>query len=99
MALKGTAWKPIGPSPIASASPRFDNGIVTSIAVHPANPSIVYLGTGGGGVWRTVDNGVSWRPLFDHQVSLNIGEASAIAIDPIDPDTIYAGISGAALKA
>ena len=96
MALKGTAWKPIGPSPIASASSRFDNGIVTSVAVHPANPSIVYLGTGGGGVWRTVDNGVSWRPLFDRQVSLNIGEASAIAIDPIDPDTVYVGISGAA---
>ncbi|HEX5301209.1 MAG TPA: choice-of-anchor D domain-containing protein [Streptosporangiaceae bacterium] len=96
MALKGTAWKPIGPSPIASASSRLDNGIVTSIAVHPANPSIVYLGTGGGGVWRTVDGGASWRPLFDRQVSLNIGEASAIAIDPIDPDTIYVGISGAA---
>ena len=41
MVLKGTAWKPIGPSPIATASSRFDNGIVTSIAVHPANPSIV----------------------------------------------------------
>ena len=96
MVLKGTAWKPIGPSPIVTASSRFDNGIVTSIAVHPANPSIVYLGTGGGGVWRTVDNGTNWRPLFDRQISLNIGEASAIAIDPVDPNTVYVGISGAA---
>lgn len=96
--LRGTAWKPIGPSPIAAAtSPvRSDNGIVTSIAVHPTNPSIVYLGTGGGGLWRTVDNGISWRSLFDRQISLNVGESSAIAIDPVDPDTVYVGISGAA---
>ncbi len=95
MSVTGTAWKPIGPSPISS-SPRLDNGLVTSIAVHPANPSIIYLGTGGGGLWRTVDNGANWQPLFDRQISLNIGEANAIAIDPIDPDTVYVGISGRA---
>src|SRR3954452_5603041 len=95
MSVRGTAWKPVGPSAISS-SPRFDNGVVTSIAVHPANPSIIYLGTGGGGLWRTVDGGAQWQPLFDRQISLNIGEANAIAIDPVDPDTVYVGISGRA---
>jgi hypothetical protein len=96
MVLRGTVWKPIGPSPIAVGTTRLDNGMVTSIAVHPTNPSIVYLGTGGGGLWRTVNNGTRWRSLFDRQISLNVGESSAIAIDPVDPDTLYVGISGAA---
>lgn len=95
MTLNGTAWTPIGPSPIAQGARR-DNGLVTSIAVHPYNSSVLMLGTGGGGLWRSAEGGASWHPLFDRQVSLNIGEASAVAFDPIDPDVVYVGISGRA---
>ena len=52
MTLNGTAWTPIGPSPIAQGARR-DNGLVTSIAVHPYNSSVLMLGTGGGGLWRS----------------------------------------------
>src|SRR5439155_10625529 len=41
-----------------------------------------------GGLWKAIDDGVKWTPLFDNQPSLAIG---AVAIDPNKPDTVYAG--------
>ena len=93
MTLAGTIWAPIGPSPIINGA-REDNGIVTAIAVNPNNSSIIYIGTAGGGVWRTSDGGVTWKPIFDHQRSLAIGAPGALAIDPSNTDTLYAGTSG-----
>jgi hypothetical protein len=81
MSLRGTVWKPIGPSPIAEGGLRA-NGVATAIATHPNNANIVYLGTAGGGVWRTMDAGGTWTPLFDVQLALGIGEPGALAIDP-----------------
>ncbi len=69
------------------------NGQVTSVAVNPNNPNVIYIGTAWGGIWRTQDGGNNWTPLFDHAPSLGIGEPAAIAIDPIDTSIIYAGTS------
>jgi hypothetical protein len=93
MTLTGTVWAPIGPSPI-SQSNRQDNGLVSAIAINPNDANIIYLGAAGGGVWRTIDGGASWTPIFDRQISLGIGEPGAIAIDPNDTSTIYVGTSG-----
>ena len=93
MALAGTVWRPIGPSPL-NQSGRQDNGLVTAVAVNPNNGNVVYIGTAGGGVWRTPDGGANWVPIFDRQTSLGIGEPSALAIDPNDTSTIYMGTSG-----
>ncbi len=92
MSLRGTVWKPIGPSPIAEGGLRA-NGVATAIATHPNNANIVYLGTAGGGVWRTMDAGGTWTPLFDVQLALGIGEPGALAIDPNNTDVLYAGTS------
>ena len=73
MALNGTAWTPLGPSPISEGGNN-DNGLVSSIAVHPFNRNILYIGTVGGGVWRSADGGITWTPIFDRQVALGIGE-------------------------
>jgi photosystem II stability/assembly factor-like uncharacterized protein len=91
MSLKGTVWSPIGPSPLHLGIDV--NGQVTSIAVNPNNPNVMYIGTAWGGIWRTQDGGNNWTPLFDHAPSLGIGEPAAIAIDPIDTSIIYAGTS------
>jgi hypothetical protein len=91
--LTGTVWAPIGPSPLGQAG-RQDNGVTTAIAINPNNSNIIYQGTAGGGVWRTTDGGVTWRPIFDRQPSLGIGEPGAIAIDPNDTNTIYVGTMG-----
>ncbi len=91
MSLKGTVWTPIGPSPLHAGIDV--NGQVTSIAINPYNPNVMYIGTAWGGIWRSQDGGTSWTPLFDHAPSLGIGEPAAIAIDPIDTSIIYAGTS------
>lgn len=63
-------------------------GRITSIAVDPTNPQIIYVGAAQGGVWKTTNGGNHWRPLTDNQGSLSIG---ALSIDPNDPQVIYAG--------
>jgi photosystem II stability/assembly factor-like uncharacterized protein len=94
MSLNGTAWTPIGPSPIKNGQNGVDaNGQVTAIAVHPNNSNIMYIGTAWGGVWLTRDGGATWTPLFDRAPSLGIGEPGGIAIDPVDPSIIYVGTS------
>jgi hypothetical protein len=92
MSVAGTVWRPVGPSPI-NAGNREDNGTVTCIVVHPANPSIIYRGTNSGGVWKTIDGGAHWRPLFDYEDGRGVGEAGGIALDPNDLDVVYVGIS------
>src|SRR5580704_1730892 len=92
MALNGSVCTPIGPSPI-SESGNADNGMVTAIAPNPNNPNVVYIGTAGGGVWRTRDGGTTWTPLFDRTLALGIGEPAGIAIDPNNTDVIFVGSS------
>ena len=93
-AVKGTVWVPIGPSPIIDGGGNANNGRVAAIALNPYNPNVIYQGAEGGGVWRSINGGTTWTPLFDQQPSLGIGEPSAIAIDPQNTDTIYVGTSG-----
>jgi photosystem II stability/assembly factor-like uncharacterized protein len=92
MSLNGTAWTPIGPSPISENSTQ-DNGLVTAIAINPNNQNVIYIGTAGGGVWRTRDAGANWSPLFDRQIGIGVGEPGGVAIDPNNTDIIYAGTS------
>ena len=91
MTVTGTVWRPVGPSPIDGG--REDNGTVTCIVVHPANPDIIYRGTNSGGLWKTIDGGATWRPLFDYEDGRGVGEAGGVALDPNDLDVVYVGIS------
>ena len=81
------AWTPIGPAPIIAGSFEY-SGRVISIAVHPTNENIVYVGTAQGGLYRSTDGGANWTALMDGAQSLAIG---AIAIAPSDPETVYVG--------
>lgn len=92
MSLNGKVWVPIGPSPMIEGAGR-DNGMVTAIAINPSNANIIYIGTAAGGVWCTSNGGANWKPIFDRQGSLGIGEPGALAIDPSNTDTIYVGTS------
>ncbi len=73
-------WVAVGPSNIG--------GRCTSLAIHPANPDIVYIGAAGGGVWRSDDVGQTWTSQWHDQPVLNVG---SLAIDPKSPDTVYCG--------
>ncbi len=92
MTLDGRVWVPVGPSPMAEGASQ-DNGLVSAIAVSPANPNIIYIGTAGGGVWRSSDGGTTWIPIFDRQLSLAVGEPGALAIDPSNHNVVYVGTS------
>ncbi len=63
-------------------------GRVNSVAVHPSDEDIMYLGFATGGVFKTINGGLSWDPIFDEQPFLAIGD---IALDPVNPDIIYVG--------
>jgi uncharacterized repeat protein (TIGR01451 family) len=87
-----TTWTEIGPRPIPNgqtqgvANPV--TGRMTALEIDPTNTNRLYLGTASGGVWRSLDGGTSWTPIFDSAQSLSIG---ALALAPSDPTILYVG--------
>lgn len=86
------SWEGIGPQPIQS-KPGTDrnwgkvSGRVDALAVHPANPSVVLLGSATGGIWKSTDSGSTWRPVSDSAPSL---ATSSIAFSPSNPSIVFA---------
>src|SRR5262249_6403287 len=80
-----SSWQSIGPTTINSGSAA---GRVTAIAVHPAQPNVLFVAGAQGGVWKSINGGTSWTPLTDAQCSLAVG---SITIDPVNPNIIYVG--------
>lgn len=64
------------------------SGRISDIAIHPKNDNIWYVAVGSGGVWKTVNAGITWEPIFDDQTSYSIG---CVTIDPINTDVIWVG--------
>lgn len=60
----------------------------TAVAGHPDKITTFYFGSADGGVWKTNNAGVTWKPLFEQQGSASIG---ALAISPGNPDVIWVG--------
>lgn len=77
--FSGLKWRLIGP---------FRGGRAVAAAGVPGDPNTFYFGAVDGGIWKTTDAGVVWRPIFDKQAVASIG---AIAVAPSDPKIIYAG--------
>lgn len=77
-------WTSLGPSITASGY----NGIgrVNCIAFHPTNSSIIWLGTPAGGLWKTINGGVTWTAQTDNLPVLGI---TAIVVDPSNPNILY----------
>jgi hypothetical protein len=88
--LPVSRWSSIGPVRISHGTDLFAAGRLNSIAIHPTNANIMYVGAADGGVWTTTDGGGIWFPLTDDQCSLHIG---SVAIDPVNPSIVYAGAS------
>ena len=90
-AVFGT-WTNIGPFPIPNGQTTTVStaisGRVTCLVVNPTNPDVAYMGTAQGGVWRTMNGGLNWTPIFDGAASLAIG---ALALAPTDPTILYVG--------
>lgn len=71
-----------------SIGPAFMSGRIADIAIHPENRSHWYVAVGSGGVWKTVNAGTTWKPVFESEGSYSIG---CVTIDPNQPDTIWVG--------
>jgi photosystem II stability/assembly factor-like uncharacterized protein len=71
-----------------SIGPAVASGRVMSIAVNPKNKFEYYVGVASGGVWKTVNDGTTWTPLFDKEGSYSIGW---VALDPNDPEMVWVG--------
>ena len=78
-------WRTIGPE-----GNRF-----TSAAGIPGDPLTYYVGAASGGVWKTVDGGVNWKPLFDAHPVQSIG---SLAVSRSDPNVVWAGTGEAHIR-
>jgi len=77
--LAGMRWRQVGP---------FRGGRVSAVAGVVGRPGVYYMGAAGGGVWKTVDGGTVWKPIFDHVRVASIG---AMAVAPSNAKIIYVG--------
>ncbi len=79
--------------PAAYASVRFrhigpEGNRFASVAGVPGNPLVYYAGAASGGIWKSEDGGVTWRPIFDDHPVSSIG---ALAVAPSDANVVWAG--------
>ncbi len=77
----------LAPGDWVSQGPGNIGGRIRSIAIHPTNTNMMWVGSVGGGIWKTVNSGTTWFPVDDFMPNLAV---SAMVIDPINPATMYA---------
>ncbi len=73
---------------LRNIGPAFASGRIADVAIHPEDESVWYVAVGSGGVWKTVNSGVTWTPVFDKQASYSTG---CVCIDPNNPHTVWVG--------
>ncbi len=78
--LAGLAVRSIGPAGMS--------GRVAAVEGVESDPDVLYIGGAGGGVWKTVNGGATWEPVFDAQPALPIG---ALAVFQANPEIVWAG--------
>ncbi|MDX1667356.1 MAG: glycosyl hydrolase, partial [Saprospiraceae bacterium] len=57
-----------------SIGPTVFSGRVVDLDVSPTDPSHFYVGYASGGLWKTENNGISFEPLFDHEMVMTVGD-------------------------
>ncbi len=68
--------------------PTIMSGRITDVDVNPYDPTEIYVAYASGGLWKSSNNGQSFEPLFDHQMSMTIGD---IAVDWDHSEVIWVG--------
>lgn len=84
--FSGMHWRMLGP---------FRGGRVAAVSGVPGRPNEFYFGAVNGGVWKSIDAGRVWGPVFDSEAMASIG---AIAVAPSAPDVVYVGSGESTLR-
>ena len=79
-------YRSVGPS---------QGGRLTRVAGVPGDPRTYYAAVATGGVWKSIDAGTNWSPIFDDQPTTSVG---SIAVAPSDPNVIYVGSGEANIR-
>ena len=82
----GLRWRMIGP---------FRAGRVNAVSGVVGQPDTYYFGSVGGGVWKSLNSGRTWTPIFD---SSNVASIGAIAVAPSNPNVVYVGTGEADMR-
>ena len=93
-------WTELGPLSMSRSDNGNSNspgiGRITAIYVEPINQQLIYIGSPGGGLWKSTNGGNSWTPLGDQFDSMSIW---SIELDPTNSNIVYIGdITGQLLK-
>ena len=78
--FKSLKFREIGPANMG--------GRIDDFAVVESNPNTVYAATASAGVWKTVNGGITWNPIFDDQSLSSIGD---VTVAPSEPETVWVG--------
>ena len=79
-AVANLEWRNIGPTIMG--------GRVSDLAVVESDPSTFYVGTATGGVWKTVNHGTTFEPVFDDQPTTSVGD---VTVAPSNPNVVWVG--------
>jgi photosystem II stability/assembly factor-like uncharacterized protein len=82
----GLRWRMLGP---------FRAGRVNAVSGVAGQPDTFYFGSVGGGVWKSLNSGRTWTPIFD---ATNVASIGAIGVAPSNPDVIYVGTGEADMR-
>jgi photosystem II stability/assembly factor-like uncharacterized protein len=85
--LSGLRWRSIGPA---------RGGRSQAVGGSTQRPMEYYFGAVGGGLWKTTDGGINWRPVADR--FFKTSSVGAIAVSESDPDVVYVGMGETQLR-
>jgi len=85
--MKAMQWRLVGP---------FRGGRSVAVAGHPTDKLVFYMGTSGGGVWKTENGGITWQNISDG--FFKMGSVGAIAVAKSNPSILYVGMGEHTLR-
>jgi len=78
--FRNLRWRAVGPS--------MQGGRIEAIAVDPTDKATIYVGAGAGNLWKTENNGITWKPIFERESSFSIGD---VTVAPSDSSIVWVG--------
>ena len=78
--IKNLRFRPVGPAVMS--------GRITAVAVVESKPYVFYVASASGGLWKTINNGTTFEPQFNHEATVSIGD---VAVSQSNPDIVWVG--------